>query len=132
MSLSAREEHELESIEESLCGCDPGLASMLATFARLTADEEMPVRERIQASWRRAGGRKRGRWRRRPGQKSQRADWQRIGWSLCVLIAFGLIAGALTAVAGAGGRDCTVPPAMCAGPAPAHPPAHAPRSATAP
>jgi len=126
MSLSAREQHALESIEESLCGCDPRLASMLATFTRLTAGEEMPVRERIQASWRRAADRKRRRRRGRRGQTRWRADWRRIGWLLCVLVAFGLIAGVLAAVVGAGSQGCTVPSAVCAGLAPTH----APRSAT--
>ena len=51
MSLSAREQHELRSIENSLTDSDPSLASLLATFARLTAAEEMPVGERTRAGW---------------------------------------------------------------------------------
>jgi hypothetical protein len=130
MSLSAREQHELESIEGSLCRSDPRLASMLATFARLNAGEEMPVRERIQASWRRAGGRQR---RRPPGVRHaparrpptwRRADWQRVAPVLWVLIAVGLIAGALAANVGGGSRGCTVPSAVCAGLAPVHQRAH--------
>jgi pimeloyl-ACP methyl ester carboxylesterase len=41
MSLSAREQQALDSIEDGLSGADPKLASLLATFTRLTA--ELPV-----------------------------------------------------------------------------------------
>jgi hypothetical protein len=65
MSLSAREQHALDSIEDGLSGTDPVLASLLATFTQLTAGEEMPVPERIPAGGRRAirqhlGGRRAG------------------------------------------------------------------------
>lgn len=45
MSLSAREQQALQSIEYRLADADPGLASMLATFTRLTAGEALPTRE---------------------------------------------------------------------------------------
>jgi hypothetical protein len=105
MSLSAREQHELRSIEDSLIDSDPGLASLLATFTRLAAGEEMPVRERTRAGWRPAAGRLRRR-RRPPRRRAEgaaerrprpRVDWQRIGPVLWVLLAIGLIAGALAA-----------------------------------
>lgn len=47
MSLSERERQVLQSIEYKLADDDPGLASMLATFTRLTADEALPTRENI-------------------------------------------------------------------------------------
>lgn len=53
MSISEREQQTLESIGEGLARSAPKLASMLAMFSRLTADEEMPVRDRI---WRAARG----------------------------------------------------------------------------
>jgi hypothetical protein len=49
MSLSTGDQRALDSIEDGLAGSDPRLASLLATFARLTAGEELPVRERIRA-----------------------------------------------------------------------------------
>jgi len=48
MSLTARERQALHAIEDWLAGSDPGLASRLATFIRLTCGEEMPAREKIQ------------------------------------------------------------------------------------
>jgi hypothetical protein len=63
MSLSAREQHALDSIETALSGSDPDLAVLLATFGRLTSGEEMPGREKILGSrwWYRPRG---GAWRR--------------------------------------------------------------------
>jgi hypothetical protein len=74
MSLRAREQQALDSIEDGLSGADPKLASLLATFARLTAGEEMPVPEKI-----RAGGQP-------PSSGATRAEAQcarhacRLGW----------------------------------------------------
>lgn len=50
MSLTAREQQALHAIEDEIAGSDPKLASLLATFTRLTSGEEMPVREKIPAS----------------------------------------------------------------------------------
>ena len=47
MSLSAREQQALDSIEDELAGSDPKLAWLLATFARHASGEELPVREKI-------------------------------------------------------------------------------------
>jgi hypothetical protein len=47
MSLSERERQALQSIECKLAGDDPGLASMLSTFTRLTAGEALPTWENI-------------------------------------------------------------------------------------
>lgn len=51
MSISEREQQALDSIEGYLAGSGPELAAKLGMFARLTADEEMPSRERV---WRRS------------------------------------------------------------------------------
>jgi len=48
MSLSAREQQALESIEDGLAESDPGLASRLGIFSRLASGEEMPERDEIQ------------------------------------------------------------------------------------
>jgi len=47
MSLSARERQASDSIDVRLTSSDPKLASLLAIFARLASDEEMPAREKI-------------------------------------------------------------------------------------
>ena len=39
MGLSEREQQALDSIEDGLAGSDPELASLLATFTRLTAGD---------------------------------------------------------------------------------------------
>lgn len=48
MSISEHEQQVLETIENDLASTGPKLASMLAIFTRLTAGEEMPVRERAR------------------------------------------------------------------------------------
>jgi len=68
MSLSAREQHALDSIKEGLARSDPQLATLLATFTELVCGEDMPMCETIHAgSWRALGHR-----RRRPTSKSHR------------------------------------------------------------
>ena len=47
MSLSAREQQALDSIEDEMAGSDPKLASLLATFARHASGQEMPAREKM-------------------------------------------------------------------------------------
>jgi len=49
MSLSAREEQILGSIQDGLAGSDPKLTWMMATFTRLASGEDMPMREKIHA-----------------------------------------------------------------------------------
>jgi hypothetical protein len=46
MSLPFREQRALRGIEAGICSSDPGLASWMAFFGRLTADEDMPGHER--------------------------------------------------------------------------------------
>ncbi len=48
MSLPARERRRLSGIQVALDRSDPRLASMFATFSRLTLDEEMPHLERLR------------------------------------------------------------------------------------
>ena len=55
MDLSARDQRLLDQAREDVARSDPRLASMLATFARLTADEAMPDREQLSAPAGRAG-----------------------------------------------------------------------------
>lgn len=56
MSISERERQTLESIENGLVRSAPKLASMLAIFTRLTANEKMPARRPVRrASSLRAG-----------------------------------------------------------------------------
>jgi hypothetical protein len=53
MSLPYRQERLLRRTDHALCQSDPGLASMLSIFARVTADERMPAREQLrpQRTW---------------------------------------------------------------------------------
>lgn len=48
MSLPPGEQRMLRSIDEATRRTDPGLSSMLAIFARLTAGEAMPEREGLR------------------------------------------------------------------------------------
>lgn len=48
MSLSPGEQRVLRGIDEATRRSDPGLASLLAIFARLTAGEATPERERLR------------------------------------------------------------------------------------
>jgi hypothetical protein len=116
MSLSAREQQALDFIEDRLAGCDPRLASLLATFARLTSDEDMPVREKIRAVGRRdtRGLLRLFRLFRGPGvQRAMPLLW--------LLITFAMIAVALVFGAGRGGTCARSSwQAMCTAPVPAH------------
>jgi hypothetical protein len=47
MRLSVREQRQLDTIDEAVSRSDARLASMLATFGRLTAGEPMPDREQL-------------------------------------------------------------------------------------
>jgi Protein of unknown function (DUF3040) len=67
MGLGADEQRLLDSIEEAIASSDPRLASLLGTFARLTAGEELPVREQIRAAGRRTA--------RRPGTRRRPPPW---------------------------------------------------------
>ena len=101
MSLSSHEQHALHSIEDRLCVSAPELASLLATFSRLTAGEDMPAREKTPAS---RGTTRHSHRRRRPprywmrrlaGQPRPSKFWQAAGLVVGLLIAVGIVAGAL-------------------------------------
>jgi hypothetical protein len=55
MSMSVREQRQLDTIGEAVSRSDARLASMLATFGRLTAGEPMPEREQLTRLASRAG-----------------------------------------------------------------------------
>lgn len=125
MSLTAREQHALHVLEDRLASADPGLASRLATFTRMTSGEEMPSREKIQRGWRRAPGRLR---RRRQGPRRdaafqrarrvcRRLGSQRAMLLLCLTVA---VAEGI-AVALAGGLNGTNAPPAAPRPCPAAP-----------
>jgi hypothetical protein len=56
MSLCAQEQQDLELIKDGLTGSDSGLVTLLDTFNRLAADEEMPAGEKIRPGSRAAAG----------------------------------------------------------------------------
>jgi CHASE1-domain containing sensor protein len=101
MSLSSHEQHALHSIEDRLCVSDPELASLLATFSRLTAGEDMPVREKTPASRvaARRSHRRRPAIRYRTWQLAGRPRrpwlWQAAGLALGLLVAVAAVAGAM-------------------------------------
>jgi len=105
MSLSAHEQQALDSIGDDLSVSDPELASLLATFTRLTAGEDMPAREKTQAQtgarWA-TGRRRRHRRRRTWGMARPRASRPRrvllrqgAGLVLGILFAVAVVAGAM-------------------------------------
>jgi hypothetical protein len=115
MSLSAQEQLALDSIETGLTRSDPKLASLLATFTRLTSGERMPVHERIRPPWSRPARR----WHRNPrysrlNRAGQPASGlcRRLGWE-GVMLLLGLTAviavAAVTLITNGGGRGsvCT-------------------------
>jgi hypothetical protein len=111
MGLSAREQQALDSIEDGLSGADPKLASLLATFTRLTAGEEKPVPEKIRAG-RRSAARLRHRPRRGPVSQARAPTRVTPGLAaagLWLLITVAMIAVALALSRGGGNGTCTVP-----------------------
>jgi hypothetical protein len=103
MSLSAYEQQALESIGDELSVSDPELASLLTTFTRLTAGEDMPVREKTRTRTRWVTGRPRRHRRPQPRHKADRPAgqsqrllfWQGATLVLGILIAVAVVAGAL-------------------------------------
>ena len=103
MSLSAHEQQALDSIGDKLSVSDPELASLLATFARLTAGEDMPEREKTREGTQRTG-RRLGRHRRRrlrggarpaAGRPRRLRFWQVASLVFGVLLAVAVVAGAM-------------------------------------
>jgi len=117
MSLSAWEKQALDSIEGELAGSAAELASLLATFSRLAAGEEMPERAKVRAlqphrprrRLRRPGGGKLHRDARRLRLGRQRA-WPLALW---LVVSLGMIAVALVLSRG-GPAACTQTWGVCA------------------
>ena len=101
MSLSPKEQQALAFMEDGLAGSDPELASLLATFARLASDEEMPVREKIRASRHRATRRPHHNQsqRRSNVRRDVRRRFLRLGWQQTMLLLWLAVTIALVAVA---------------------------------
>ena len=106
MSLSQHEQQALDSLEHQLAASDRRLASLLATFTRLTDGEEFPAREKIQAGWRRATWPRRGaRCQCRAGGRRPRSQ---LVWPLLWLaVSITFIAVALVLSHGGGSGACT-------------------------
>lgn len=129
MSLSAREEQILGSIEDGLARSDPKLARMLATFTRLASGEEMPVREKIYAI--RPVANLRGRQHPRPDIARRRARrlYRHLGlphyWVLWLAAVAGVALVAVAVVVSHGDSSqgsCTTSwSAVCIAQVPAHP-----------
>ncbi len=127
MSLSAREQQALESIEDQLAESDPGLASRLGMFSRLASGEKMPARTEIHPLRPPATGRlyRNRRPRRIAALWNPRRLCRRLGWNRGAALLWLLISVGMTAVALAltdhGPGECVQPWATaCAGPPPAH------------
>jgi hypothetical protein len=112
VSLSARERHALQGIEDRLIGSDPKLAATLATFNRLASDEEMPTEEMVPP----ARCDPRGARRLLPGLALRRV--MPLMWVLIAIVAIAVIAALSSRASGdACARTLAV---ACGSPAPAH------------
>jgi Protein of unknown function (DUF3040) len=123
MGLSEREQQALDSIEDGLAGSDPKLASLLATFTRLTAGDALPPREKIRACPGRPGARRRYHCLdlgpRRPRRPRTGLGWQ-LAWPLLWLVVSIALIALIAGTSGGGGGACygwTV--SACTGQAPA-------------
>jgi len=129
MGLSAWEQQALDSIKDRLAGSDPKLAALLSTFTQAASGEEMPVREKIRAGWRRTTRPSR-RQRRHPRRDRMRLHtrrvYQRLGFGQIALLLWLVISAALLGVAlalshsGSQSTCTNVFSAVCADPAATH------------
>jgi hypothetical protein len=92
MGLSAWEQQVLDSIRDHLVSSHPALTARLAIFTRLTSDEEMPAREKIQP-----GSRPVARPSSRP--RLARRAYQRLGFQRAALLLWLVTSAALVSVA---------------------------------
>lgn len=113
MSLSEREQQALRSIECELANGDPRLASMLATFTRLTVDEALPTREHVGTA---PGSRR----HRCVPPRRVRLRWQHALGPLWLTSTVALIAVALIIGHGNGRATCARLTISCARQAPRH------------
>lgn len=93
-SLGAWERQALDSIRDRLAGSDPELATLLTTFTRLAADEEMPPRATLRARSRRAIQRSRRRAYRGGAQVGQaylrlRSRYAVLTWLVVTVVMIG-------------------------------------------
>lgn len=111
MSLSERDQRVLDSIEDRLAGSTPELASLLATFTRLVADEALPAREKLRDG-RPQADRSLGYCRRRSqgggscravSPRHDRLRWQMMPALIWLVVSLAMISVALT-LNGEGGR----------------------------
>ncbi|HKB29859.1 MAG TPA: hypothetical protein VKD26_03400 [Streptosporangiaceae bacterium] len=107
MSLPARERRRLNGIQGALDRSDPRLASLFATFSRLTREEDMPPVERLRVRADRFAAR---------GKYMKRAVLGRLRLILIAPVALAATAGALLI----GGWSSGGPGACKAAPAMAH------------
>lgn len=105
MGLSARERRILDAIEDGLAASDPGLASLLGTFAVATAGEPFPARDKTRASRRRC--------------VTGRLHWRTAWPVLWLAVSIAMIAAALVTGHASGTRACVLWPA-CAWQAPSY------------
>lgn len=98
MSLSAHEQHALDGIADGLAQSDPRLASLLATFNRLTSGEAMPASEKDAVVRRVRFGR--ARW------LYARLGFQRIALTTWLALGIVLVLVALLASHGGNRRPC--------------------------
>jgi hypothetical protein len=110
MSLSAREQQALDVIAEHIAGSDPGLTSKMTAFARLTAGEDMPLREKVLAV--------RTRDTRHLFRLPRRPSFQRTALLLWLVIMVGLVAVAVAIGSGSRAACTKNRPAVCAGSSP--------------
>ena len=92
MGLSAWEQQVLDSVRDHLVSSHPALTARLAIFTRLTSDEEMPAREKIQP-----GSRPMARPSSRP--RLARRVYQRLGFQRAALLLWLVTSAALISVA---------------------------------
>jgi hypothetical protein len=98
MSLSAHEQQALDGIAAGLAHSDPRLASLLATFSKLSSGEEIPAREKVRVA----------RWNflRRARRMYERVGFKRAALVLWLVIGIVLVAVALVLSHGASGEAC--------------------------
>jgi hypothetical protein len=103
MSFTELERQALGWIEDGLSGSDPRLASMLNIFSRLTADEEMPAREKFQVRRGRPAAHRQRRARRHPrtgvALPQARRLYPRLGLQQAMALLWVVISAALLAAA---------------------------------
>lgn len=114
MSLSAWEQQALNSIKDELADSDPELVALATTFTELASGQDMPVREKIRASSRRAIRRSRRNGRHRSRAKAPpyagrvyrhlRLQYALLLW---LLVTAALIGVALAFSRGGGQPACT-------------------------